>query len=152
MARLKLGDVIEIPTSAGLAYGHCTNKHEEFGELLRVFAGLYRRRPADLGKVIGDVQFICFFPLHSAVKRKIVSIIGAHPVPTGVNEFPLFRAAGIPNPGTGELDWWLWDGSREWRVGSLTPDQRSLPIRSIWNEALLMDRIASGWRASEDVV
>jgi hypothetical protein len=54
------------------------------------------------------------------------------------------------DPTTGQVTvWWLWDGSREWRVGSLAADQKKLPVRGIWNDTLLVERIESGWLPDE---
>ena len=37
MARLKIGDIVEIKTGKGLVYAQYTHKHQQYGALLRVF-------------------------------------------------------------------------------------------------------------------
>ena len=37
MARLKIGDIVEIETSKGNVYAQYTHKHKQYGALLRVF-------------------------------------------------------------------------------------------------------------------
>ena len=55
------------------------------------------------------------------------------------------------DPQTGKVAiWWLWDGEKEWRVGSLDAKQRKLPIRSVWNDTMLIERIDAGWTAESD--
>jgi len=42
--RVKIGDIIEIPTSKGLAYAQYTHNHKQrphFGALIRVLDGLF---------------------------------------------------------------------------------------------------------------
>jgi hypothetical protein len=151
VARAKLGDIVEIPTPSGLAYAQYTHKHSMYGALLRVFSGTHPTRPTDLNSVLaGDVQFMCFFPLQAAIEAGIVQVAGNASLPVGAAKLPVFRA-GVMNPATRKVGvWWLWDGEREWRVGSLTPEERYYPIRGVWNDALLVERIVSGWRPEND--
>jgi regulator of RNase E activity RraB len=55
------------------------------------------------------------------------------------------RMAGSRDKSGRVLDWWLYDGNREWRIGQLSPGQERLSIAAIWNDTLLIDRIMSGW-------
>jgi regulator of RNase E activity RraB len=55
------------------------------------------------------------------------------------------RMAGSRDKSGRVLDWWLYDGNREWRIGQLSPGQEQLSIAAIWNDTLLVDRILSGW-------
>lgn len=151
MSRIKLGDVVEIPTPKGLAYAQYINKHGKYGALLRVFSKTHRQRQLDLDTIVaGDVQFMCFFPLQAAVGKGIVTIVGNAPIPAETSEFPVFRA-GVVDPATGKVAvWWLWDGKKEWRVGTLTLEQRRLPIRGVWNDTILVERVVSNWRPEID--
>jgi hypothetical protein len=150
MAHLKLGDILEIPTPKGLAYAQYINRHKKYGALLRVFSSLHDRRPDDVKDAVGDVQFVCFFPLQAAVNQEIVAVAGNAPVPKDTSVFPTFRT-GVVDPATGKVTvWWFWDGEKEWRVGTLTPEQRSMPIRGVWNDTILVERIVSGWRPEND--
>ena len=48
--RKKIGDVIEIPTSKGLAYVQYTHYHQAppvYGSLIRVLKGFYKARPSE---------------------------------------------------------------------------------------------------------
>lgn len=147
----RIGDVILIPTPEGVAYAHYTHQHPRYGALLRVFPEVHAAPLESMDALAGRApSFSVFFPLGAAVNRGIVSVAGSLPVPPERARFPLFRAA-MPNLATGGVAaWWLWDGENEWPAGALTPEQRSLPIRELVNDTLLVERIVSGWRP-EDV-
>lgn len=151
MAKLKIGDVVEISTSKGFAYAQYTHKHKQYGALLRVFGSIYNNRLADIKDLVNEKPiFSCFFPLSAAVDQQIVSIVGNEEVPVDTQNFPIFRA-GIINQATKKVDvWWLWDGEKEWKIGDLDSEQRKLPIRGIWNDTLLIERIESNWTPETD--
>jgi hypothetical protein len=151
MAKPIIGDVVEIKTSKGLAYAHYTHQHKQYGALLRVFHGFHETRPVDFMKLVMHVPiFSCFFPLNAAVERKIVSLVSNVTPSVEALTFPTFRA-GIIDPATRKVGvWWLWDGEKEWKVGELTSVQRRFPIRGVWNDTLLVERIESGWTAKTD--
>jgi|SRR5882762_10347375 len=152
MSRPKIGDIIEIPTSKGLAYAQYTHQHPQFGGLIRVFETLFQQRPDDfISLVNGPVRFSTFFPLRAAVSKGIFKVVEHHGVADPNRAFPVFRS-GIADPKTKKVAvWWLWDGQREWRVGEITPEQRKLPLRSTWNDTMLVQRIEEGWRPEIDV-
>lgn len=151
MARLKIGDVVEVKTSRGFSYLHYTHKHRQYGTLLRAFAGFHETRPSVLTELVTRPSaFQCFFPLGAAVDKGIVSIVGNVEPSAAENNFPTFRA-GVMNPATRTVEvWWLWDGQEEWKVGDLTAEQRRLSIRGVWNDALLRERLESEWRPETD--
>ena len=151
MAKLKIGDIIEIEVAKGLAYAQYTHKHRQYGALLRVFGGLYDVRPNNFAALVkSKPTFMCFFPLNVAVDQGIVSIVDNVALPTEAKAFPVFRA-GVTDPSTHKVGvWWLWDGEKEWRVGDLTAEQRKLSIRGVWNDTLLVERIEAGWTPETD--
>jgi hypothetical protein len=152
MQKLKLGDIIEIKTAKGFAYAQYTHKHEVYGSLIRVFDKMYSKRPQfDDHFISQKVRFTTFLPLQSAVKRGIFEVVKSETIRTELIPFPTFRA-GIIDPVTKKVnDWWLWDGKEEWKVGKLSEDQRRLPIRGVWNDTLLIQRIESDWRPETDL-
>jgi hypothetical protein len=147
--RPKIGDIIEIPTPAGLAYAQYTHRHTarpKFGALLRVFSGLHAIRPTSFGDIVkGPVQFSTFFPLGASCNRGIVQVVGSEPIPAEAQPFLTFRS-GMRGADGKVAKWWLWDGAKSWPIGKLKDAQRAYPIRSVWNYALLVHRIVSGWR------
>jgi hypothetical protein len=91
MARLKIGDIVEITTGKGLVYAQYTHKHKMYGALLRVFRKFHGVRPSDFTELVRNrAAFMCFFPLGAAVNRGIVSIAGNVVVPPEAQAFPTF--------------------------------------------------------------
>jgi len=150
-ARVRIGDVIEVPTSRGLAYVQHVCNNEKYGALVRILPGFYADRPAELSDVVKTLErFVTFFPLQAAISRGIFQIVGNEDLPPASKRFPLFRAAGFVDRAGRVHDWFLWDGEREWKVGQLTDEQRALPIRSVWNDTLLVQRIEEEWTPASD--
>ncbi len=76
--------------------------------------------------------------------------VDTYEVPEHSRKFPLFRV-GVIHPETGKVEtWWLWDGEKEWPIGSITEDERKLPIRASWNDTMLVQRIEEGWLPKND--
>ena len=153
--KVRIGDIIEIRTSRGLAYAIYTHRHDKpprYGALLRVFDRLFSSRPDALEEIAKlPVRFSTFFPLQAATNRGLVEVVGNVSVPENLAPFPVFRAAGLPDLKTKKVHaWWLWDGVKEWRVGALTPEQRKLPIRGAVNDTMLVSRIEKDWRPEND--
>jgi hypothetical protein len=155
MPAAKIGDVLEIRTNSGLAYALLTHVHEgkpRFGALIRVFERLYATRPEDFQKVVADdIRFSIFFPVQAAVKEGIVEIVAQVIVPQHLKPFPVFRTGMVDPQSKKVAAWWLWDGTSEHRIGTLSAEQRKLSIRGVWNDTLLVDRIVSGWRPENDM-
>jgi hypothetical protein len=151
MAGPSIGDLIEIPTRQGLAYAQYTHQKAQWGALIRVLPGLHGSRPPDLEAVAKQKEtFSTFFPLKAAIAKRIFKIVGKASVPPEAQKFPLFRAAGGIDRDGRVLNWFLWDGEREWKVDGLTDEQRHLPIRGVWNDTLLVQRIEEGWTPETD--
>lgn len=152
MPRGKIGDVIEIETRLGLTYALYTHQHRMYGSLLRVFERKFASRPADFVDLIGEpLQFETFFPLGAAVHRKLVAIAGHVAVPRRLRDFPIFRN-GVADLKTRKVaNWWLWDGKREWMIGSLSEEQKRYPIHAVINDTLLRERVESGWRCTDEI-
>jgi hypothetical protein len=135
-----------------LAYAQFTHKMPIYGHLIRVVEGIWRARQQSLDEVVNrPTRFFTFFPVAVALNQKIVSLAGNLPVPHQFAGFPLMRKAGLEPPGGGNVDWWLWDGKEDWRIGSLTAEQRKLSIASVVNDTMLIRKIESDWRPETDI-
>lgn len=144
--RVKIGDVIEIVTERGLAYAQYSLRKEGYGALLRVLPGFHPTRPKEFSEIVNQKErFVTFFPLQAAISKIIFEVVANEELPEHATIFPLFRAAGFIDRAGKVHDWWLWDGERSWQVQTLTDDLRKLPIRSVWNDTLLIKRIADDW-------
>lgn len=151
MKRIKIGDVVEVPTKRGLAYFQYTLKVPQYGALIRIFPGFYETRPMNLEELSKQKeQFVTFFPLQAAINRKIFAVVGNTEIPEFARDLPLFRTAGLSDRSGKVTAWWLWDGKKEWKIGQLTEQQRSLPILEVWNDTLLIERIEEEWTPETD--
>lgn len=152
--RLRIGDIVEIVTSKGLAYAQYTHAHTKqprMGSLLRVLRGIHPERPQGFAELAEQrEQFSVFFPLRAALKQNIVHIVGHERIPDWAIAFPIFRN-GLPERNGRINDWWLWDGEKEWRVGALTSEMRSFPDLAVVNDTRLIEMIETGYTAEDDV-
>lgn len=148
---IRSGDVFGIQTSGGEAFFQYVKKVAPMGSLIRVLPGVFADAPAELESVVTvETNFWIFFPVGAALSRGIVRKLGRYAIPDHSKNVPVFRA-GVIDPGVGKVvDWWLWDGETEWRVGSITDEQRKLPIRGSWNDTMLITRIDEGWLPEND--
>jgi|APEBP8051072266_1049373.scaffolds.fasta_scaffold04523_5 hypothetical protein len=150
--RPQIGDIIEIPTPVGFAYAQYTHKHDappKYGALLHVLPGFHELQLSEFSSLAAQrAQFITFFPLGAACNREIVRVVANEVIPSHARDFPTFRAS-VKTP-NGRGPWWLWDGTKEWRVGKLEAGMELLPIREVVNDALLIERIVQGWRHEFD--
>lgn len=144
--RPNIGDVIEIDTPEGLAYAQFSHRDQQFGYLLRVLPGIYKQRPESFADLVNlEERFYVFFALDGALSRGIVKRASNEAVPDRARKFPLMRMAGWRDESGRVLNWWLYDGEREWQVDKLTPEQESLSLAQVWNDTLLVQRIIEGW-------
>ena len=147
MPKPRIGDVVEIKTSKGLAYAQVTHTHNTHGTLLRVLPSFFDGQPADLAQIVDQLEmFVAFVELTIPIKKGSMAVVANLPVPVWAQKFPTFRS-GMPNPKTNKVEvWWLWNGEKHWRIGKLTDEQRKLPIGGIWGDEFFIDRLESGWR------
>jgi hypothetical protein len=149
--RPRIGDVIEIETPKGLAYALYTHEHREqprYGSLLRVLPGLHRERPSDFARLVEeDERFSVFFPLGAALNRRIVRIVANEEIPKAKRSFPTFRSREVSNGIAGP--WWIWEGKKE-RLARRRDKWTPRALHEIWNDTLLIERIASGWTPEDD--
>jgi hypothetical protein len=110
--------------------------------------GIYSERPANLSVVVRQKElFSTFFPLKAELERKqsVFEIVANEPIPEWAAAFPVFRN-GLPDRDGRIRDWWLWDGDKEWKVGTLTPEQtRMYPGLGIADDSALIQMIENGW-------
>ena len=140
MAKIDPGSIFEIEIDGEFYYGICTHVHPIYGELIRMVRGGSRRHVTNHPRYHkSDILFSFFFPLSAAVMRGIVRIVDRGPISASLSEFPLFRVRGF-----GSM-WWVWNGVDEYKIGALTTEARKLPVRGIWNDTILKERIRAGY-------
>lgn len=143
--RIKLGDIFQVLTSQGVAYGQVTHKNSEYGHLVRIFHGFHSRPCKDFDQIVNsEVQFSVFFPMQSAVNQGLLSVPGNTEIPVSLQEFPTFRSR---NGGAGGSIW-LWNGEKPVRLErDLQQSELKYPTRGIISAPLLVERIEKGYRA-----
>lgn len=153
--RVKIGDVVEVLTSKGLAYAQVTHIHSEehssYGPLLRIAPGFFTERPERFEELLWkEPVAMMFCALQAAIKSGICEIVANVCVPEQAKSFPLFRASNDDPGADTPKNWWFWDGDRTWPVGKITLEQRRMPLREIADGVLLRERIEAGWSPATD--
>ena len=146
MASVKPGDVFEIDTPIGKAYFQVTLFDPGQGHLIRVLPGGFETTP-DLEALVSVTErFWLYFPLGAAWRRKIVKRVSNEAIPEAARRRLLMRSPGHVEGGRVER-WAIVDGDRivKW-VPTLTDAERNMQTSGTWNDTLLIERIASGWR------
>lgn len=151
--KIRIGDIVEIPTSKGMAYAQYSHAAKgEGGVIIRVLVGLFKKRPDSFEEVVEKKhKFITPFPLGPAINRGIFNVVGNVEVPDEEKIFPLFRAAGATDEEGIVKVWWLWDGEKEWPIGILPSKYIRLPILWVPNDTALVEMIEEGWTPETDV-
>ena len=152
----KIGDIVEIKTSSGLAYVQYTANHTMppvFGQLVRVLPGLHNTRPSDFSALAQKKEnYFVFTPLGLACRRKQGTIVGNEPVPDWAQGIPLMRMANRFDENGKGHDWYLWDGIETWPATGTPQDLNNLSIAAIWGHDVLIERLAEGWLPSDEPV
>ena len=121
--------------------------------MIRALPGFHAARPSNLREAAElRESFSIFLPLQAAVNRGIFEVVGNVSVPEFARAFPLFRATVVDPRTKRPGPWWLWDGEKEWMVGTLTEAQWDLPLRLICNDTRLIERIEDCWDPGRDPV
>lgn len=145
MARLTLGDIFELETSKGKAYLHFIHKEHNIGELIRVLDGLYPERPSCFEELAGAAeQFMIYFPLAAAKRRKIVARVGNFPA----KAFAIPRYMRTTHYVRGEFLGWHIVNTGSWKttlVKELSPEEKQLSPWGTWNDTLLIERLEQNW-------
>lgn len=147
--RKKIGDVIEILTSKGLAYVQYTHEHTKlpkWGSLIRILQGFYDIRPSqkELVELVKKPhRFRTFCPVYYGINTGDWKLVGNFPVPEFAQKFPIFKlSTALPGEDPLEKTWWLWDGEKEWKVGKLSlEEQKKYPLQKICNDTALIENI-----------
>lgn len=145
--RARIGDVIQVLTSQGVAYAQFTHKSPKLGALLSVFEGFHSIIPKDFSIIVDSPpQFQAFFPLQSALNQGLVSVVANVPVADRNKAFPMFRSCVIGVDGR-RGPWWLSDGENEKMLTrELSDVEKRYSLGGIISAPLLVKRIEDGYR------
>lgn len=149
--KIQPGDVFEIKTKKRLAYAQYVLRDSEMGVLIRVLPGFHEMRPINFAEVVAQPErFAIFFPLRAAIDQGIFEIVAHEKIPEASQKLPVFRARGHVDREGFVHDWRLLDGEKSVRVGKLSAEQRKLPIKELWNDTLLIERIEEEWSPEKE--
>jgi hypothetical protein len=130
MKRMKIGEIAEVRTQAGLAYTHYCLRHSAkpvMGDLHRVLPGLYKSRPGDLVALAYEPhRFVTFCPLSQGFAGKTVQVIGYAEPTKEQSTMPTFRQLQLLCDDR-RPRWSLWNGQEDVVVAELTKEQRGFP-------------------------
>lgn len=144
-ARMRLGDVVEIPTAKGLVYGQLSHTHAMAGEVLRILPGYFESRPAGLESLVaGPTRYFVLLAVDVAVRRLHMFQRLQHlPVPEHVKRFEPIIVVPFSED-EGPVMWKLWDGESEWISPTPMHEGRRLPQPSSHSPRLVIDELGAG--------
>src|SRR4051812_22272381 len=140
--RAKPGDILEVETRKGLHYLYYLGKHPVYGDAILVAPGSYSERPTEMNQLF-EGGYVKFYPVGAAVYQGLVKVVEHMPMPDKVVPTRM-RRAGV-RLGTQIATWIIEDESGETVRKELSDEERQLPIASIWNHELLLQRLEEGW-------
>lgn len=142
-ARAVPGLAFSIICDRGFAIGLFTHRHPKLGELVWLADGFWDEEPSpeDVAAV-QSWRWCVFFPLVTALRRRLVTPICDADIPHQLTRFPTLR-----NGSKGHR-WFRVEGGD---LDSLDPtDDPSLPIVMLVNDTRLKEMLVTGWEP-EDV-
>ncbi len=134
-----------IVCDVGFAIGLMTHDVPKIGSLIWIAEPTFDEQPnLEAVSEIGAWRWPVFFPLASALRRKLVTRIGPIAVPPPLREFPVLRS------GNRQMGWVAFTevGGVRQRLGPT--DDASLPIYQVVNDTALKEMIVTGWRPEDD--
>lgn len=149
--RPKIGDIIEIALRCGFAYCQFLGKHHYYGAAIRVYPNRFENHVHDFSWMASSSGYVTFYPLGSAVRQKLVAIVGSLPVLPGMGVPSTLRRAGAIGPNGEILAWIIEYSEKEELRRELADEEKALPIAAIWNHEMLVIRIENGWSPSDRV-
>lgn len=153
--KIKIGDIAEIKTPAGLAYVQYTHDSKDMGQIVRVLPGLYAFRPADFTELARQKElYFIFYTLRYALRAGQTEIVSRQRVPDWAKPVPLMRHGGVA-PAEGRRPIWrIVDAlapltleflQRTPVTSDLTHEQRKLSIHVLWPHQVMVEELARGW-------
>lgn len=139
--RVKVGDVLEIVCPDGVIYLHYLGKHSIYGYGVAV-SPIVHSHTMPVHEDLFRNSYVTFYPVGTAISQGLARIVGSLPSPGLPHRM---RRAGARS-NTGQVETWIIeepDGER--LVRSLSKDERSLSISSVWNHEYLIESVLEGW-------
>jgi hypothetical protein len=145
MGRLKAGDVIELRREQGLIHVQFLGRDSDLGDAVMVSPNLQNQRPP-LANLF-DGGYVVFYPVSHVVRRGGGEVIGRLPsrgMPDCYRRPRRFDRSGRIT------SWLLLTPNGQQVKAGLSKHEKHYPVRAIWNDALLVERVSHGWHPEED--
>jgi len=144
--RVKPGDVLELKAADRYAYLQFIGRHPEYGDAILVGPKLYASPHTEVTGEAFLNGYVTFYPVTVAVARGLVEVVG-HLTPPSLPQ--RFRRPGAMS-GRRIDTWVIEDNAGEVVRRKLSEAELQLPIASIWNHELLVQRITEGWTPTQE--
>jgi hypothetical protein len=149
-----IGDVFEVPTSAGLAYFQLTVLKSNGLQLIRVLPGFFSVRPGEIRSLVNEKEtYFTFYGLGSALSAKKIALVSNEQVPERAKSVILRHSMGW-DP-TGRTNPWILltpdqalttDFLEKADRYALTAEIEKLSMDTIWPHETLVNHLVEGWR------
>lgn len=146
MKKSKVGDLFYLKTAKGKALFQYV-KETENCELIRILPNIIEKLDEFSSEILESKElYFIFFPLHFAMRRKLIEFIGNYPLPNGLMIPKTFRTEFI-NPETQKVHWHKIELDTEKYEYIESPDEEFYELNdwSVWNDTLLRERIEDNW-------
>jgi hypothetical protein len=144
--RAKPGLSFWIVCDLGFAVGLMTHDVPDLGALIWMAEEVFDEEPTiEDVRALTEWRWCVFFPLGTALRRRIVTGIGVIDIPEALRALPTMRSGGR------EIGWQVMEIGPDgdyWPVGPATDPK--MQIEESINDTLLKERIVSGWRSEDD--
>lgn len=145
MAKLRIGDIVEIPVPSGFGYGYFAHENTTHGDVVWLFEPILPTAIIDVTPIANwPVRTAALVPLAGLVRKKHVRIVGHLDLSYRFGDFPIFRW-WWKDPDSQRIYWKLWDGKTKWPVKSLTPKEQKYPIQQICTFPSLQGTLLGTW-------
>lgn len=152
-----LGDIIEIPVSAGVAYAQYVLNHTQppaYGPVLRVFPGFNETPLGAYDDLLQtEERYLIFYRVGVAVRDGIAHIVGSGPIPARFRRWPLVKGAVGRDPKTGEArSSGIWNGKRDEKYFHTLPfEYYDLPLLQFQSHSTFLKKLESDWHPRDEV-
>jgi hypothetical protein len=148
--RIKSGDVFEIITPKGKGYFQFVFDNKEICELIRVLPGIYTEHHSNIIELAtAKEMYFVHFPLKAAIKQGKVDFIDNFRLPKDL-ELPKKMREDYSDS-EGNRGWHIinYDTWQREFVQELSKEQLKLSPWEIWNDSMLIERLAEGWNLEQ---
>ncbi len=147
MKKVQLGNVYSLTTDKGVALFQLVNLPEDKRndvEMIKVSYTLFDKLPPLSNAIFEDGFFYIRFPAKTALRRKIINLIGYISLPDCF-EIPLYERAGHYF----KKNYWIISNRKDnsfIEVKDLDEEHVKLSPSGVWNDTYLKERLEEGWR------